>query len=179
MTNYICVLAKSADNPFNGMLSGMRKPAGIILIVAGVLTVYIGVKLLMGYRFFPESNETIIEEKKYIPTKATVGKRLVTEMPSFSGKGLQEFVEWEISYDVEGVVYTQVVPDDNYSEGEILELMYVTDNPQEYYIDKPAADVEENGQTEDEKKPSKMGIAVIAVGVLLGAMGAVILSQLG
>lgn len=160
------------SSPFTGILNGKQKPVGIVLIVVGVLLVYVGIKLLMGYKFFPDRNQTILDNKKYIPAKARLLKKNVTEMPAFNGGEPGEFVEWEISYDVGGVVYTQVIPDDNYKKGEEIDIMYSPDNPQDYYVDKEV----EITRNEEEKEPvSKGGIAVIILAAVLAIMGIVLL----
>lgn len=171
MGNLVCTLAD--DEPFNGALSGFQKPAGIILAVAGVLAVYIGIKVYLGYKLFPDKNQPVVEEKKYTEVTAKVLKKLITEMPKLNGGGMTEFVEWEVTYDVGSVVYTQVVPDDGYKEGDELKLMYSPDNPQEYYVG-GSNDVSEETEQEEVKK-NNFGIAVVLIGVVLAGLGAVLL----
>ena len=169
--NRINLLAED-PTPFDGILNGKQKPVGIVLIVAGVLLVYIAIKMLLGYKFFPDRDQTIIDEKKYTPAKAKVIKKIVSEMPSFNGGAPGEYVEWEISYDVGGVVYTQIIPDDEYKENDEIDIMYSPDNPQEYYVDKT---VEIPKKEKNEKQPvSKGGIAMIILAVMLLSVGIVL-----
>ena len=107
-------------------------------------------------------------------------QKVKTTMPSFSGGEDQVFVEWKIGYTVNGEKYTQIVTDNGYNTGDMIDIKYNPENPQEFYLDDEKSKVEViSDKSEDEAEESEektpFGYAAIAIGVLLGAFGVVML----
>ena len=62
MTDIITMLAEESEaNVFKGIFSGWQGIASIVFVIIGVLTIYIVIKVLIGYRFFPEEQTTVIK----------------------------------------------------------------------------------------------------------------------
>ena len=45
------------------------------------------------------------------------------------------FTEWKIGYTVDGEKYTQIVTDNGYEKGDMIDIKYNPANPQEFYLD--------------------------------------------
>ena len=137
-----------------------------------MLIISIAIKVAKGYSFVPTlGSETVIEEDKHVDGKAKAVRRQTTTLPDFGGGGEREFVEWEIVYTVDGKDYTQVIPDDGYSEGDMLDIRYDPNNPEKYYL---AGD--ESGDTDDDeaadgennrKKSRNTGLILGILGILV------------
>lgn len=178
MNDYIKVFAdESETSPFDGVFSGWQGIAGIVLFVVGILMIYIGIKVLQGYRIMPET-ETVPLEDNYVPTKAKVLQKVKTTMPDFNGGGERVIVEWKIGYEIDGEKYKQIVPDSNYEKGEILDIMYNPDNPAKYYLadEKSQVIVEKTQQDEPEKEEkSPAGYVIIALAVMIMVIAVVLI----
>ena len=149
--NEITLLAKSG--------LGWQGIGGIILLLTGVGLIYFGIKALQGYRFFPEQEYNIPEEDHYEPTQAKALQKIKTTMPDFNGGEDRVFTEWKIGYTVDGEKYTPA-------------------NPQEFYLDDEKSKVEvteEEKEAEEKEEKTPFGYAAIAIGVLLGVFGVVML----
>ena len=147
--NEITLLAKSG--------LGWQGIGGIILLLTGIGLIYFGIKALQGYRFFPEQEHNIPEEDHYEPTQAKALQKVKTTMPDFNGGEDRVFTEWKIGYTIDGEKYTQIVTDNGY---ETVSYTHLT---------LPTSEAEEK----EEKTP--FGYAAIAIGVLLGVFGVVML----
>lgn len=173
LENNITVFAKSVSLGWQGI-------AGIILLLTGIGLIYFGIKALKGYRFFPEQEQNIPEEDHYQPMQAKALQKVKTTMPSFNGGEDQVFVEWKIGYTVDGEKYTQIVTDNGYQKGDMIDIKYNPENPQEFYLDdeKSKVEVVSDKSDEDKDEPEEktpFGYAAIAIGVLLGVFGVVML----
>ena len=149
--NEITLLAKSG--------LGWQGIGGIILLLTGVGLIYFGIKALQGYRFFPEQEYNIPEEDHYEPTQAKALQKIKTTMPDFNGGEDRVFTEWKIGYTVDGEKYNPA-------------------NPQEFYLDDEKSKVEvteEEKEAEEKEEKTPFGYAAIAIGVLLGVFGVVML----
>ena len=180
MTDIITMLAEESEaNVFKGIFSGWQGIASIVFVIIGVLTIYIGIKVLMGYRFFPEQQTTVIEEDNYIPIQAKVLQKKRTMMPDFNGNGETELIDWKIGYEVDGEKYTQFIPDDGYKKGDMIDIKYNPDNPSEYYIDDeknvPEVMEEETENTADNERKGPAGYVIIAVGVMVIVLGVILM----
>ena len=118
-----------------GVNLGWQGIGGIILFLTGIGLIYFGIKALKGYRFFPDQEQNIPEEDHYEPMQAKALQKVKTTMPSFSGGEDQVFVEWKIGYTVNGEKYTQIVTDNGYNKGDMIDIKYNPENPQEFYLD--------------------------------------------
>ena len=79
---------------------------------------------------------------------------------------------------VNGEKYTQIVTDNGYEKGDMIDIKYNPANPQEFYLDDEKSKVEvteEEKETEEKEEKTPFGYAAIAVGVLLGVFGVVML----
>ena len=112
--NEITLLAKSG--------LGWQGIGGIILLLTGVGLIYFGIKALQGYRFFPEQEYNIPEEDHYEPTQAKALQKIKTTMPDFNGGEDRVFTEWKIGYTVDGEKYTQIVTDNGYEKGDMIDI---------------------------------------------------------
>lgn len=56
-------------------------------------------------------------------------------MPDFNGGEDRVFTEWKIGYTVDGEKYTQIVTDNGYEKGDMIDIKYNPANPQEFYLD--------------------------------------------
>lgn len=139
---YIQMLTKNDGFGIQGIL-------GTILLFTGLGIIYFAVKYKQGYRIMPEVNTVIAKEDNYQPSKAEVKEKIITEMPSFNGGQSTQYIEWKIEYMAEGEVYTQTIPDDNYSKGDILDVKYNPENPLEYYLDNGIL-IDDNASNNDE-----------------------------
>ena len=117
-----------------GVNLGWQGIGGIILFLTGIGLIYFGIKALKGYRFFPDQEQNIPEEDHYEPMQAKALQKVKTTMPSFSGGEDQVFVEWKIGYTVNGEKYTQIVTDNGYNKGDMIDIKYNPENPQEAYL---------------------------------------------
>lgn len=166
------------NTAFSGFLHGAQAKVGVVLLIVGLLIIYFGIKVLRGYKFLPEHEQNIPKDDNYVPAEAKVLQKKKTEMPDFNGSGTVQFVEWKIGYEVDGEKYTQIIPDDGYEKGQILNIKYDPDAPQEYYLDNGTLtdDAEQDEQQENEKSSDKnfngyvfegIGLLVAVVGVML------------
>ena len=177
--NLIMLSSESETSPFDGMFSGWQGIAGIVLLVTGVLMIYIGIKVLKGYKIMPETETGIPLEDNYVSGQAKVLQKVKTTMPDFNGGGERTFIEWKIGYEIDGEKYKQVIPDNGYEKGEILDIMYNPDNPAEYYLadEKSQVKVEkaETSQAEDEKEEkSPVGYVIIGLAVMVIVIGIIL-----
>ena len=178
MTELIQIMSKDNDSSpdlFKGVFSGWETVGGIVLIIVGILCVYFGIKVIMGYRFFPEQNATIVEEDKYIPIKAKVLQKHKTTMPDFNGSGEREIVDWKIGYEIDGEKHTQYIPDDGYEKGMLIDIKYNPENPDEYYLDDEKTQDETEKAEPEQKHGGPTGVIVIALGVMLAVLGIILL----
>lgn len=178
MTELIQIMSKNNDSsaePFNGIFSGLETVGGILLIIVGVLCVYFGIKVIMGYRFFPEQNKTIVEEDNYIPIKAKILQKHKVTVPDFNGNGESEIIDWKIGYEVDGEKYTQFVPDDGYEKGMFIDIKYNPEKPDEYYLDDKKTESETEVPEPEEKSGGPTGVIVIALGIMVAVLGIVLL----
>lgn len=166
----LMLLAEEGPNPMDGMFSGIHKPAGIILIITGVLIIYIAVKVAMGYRFLPAAGgETIIEEDTYVETEAKALQKKKSTLPDYGGGGEKELIEWKIGYTVNDEKFTQIIPDDGYEKGDIIKIKYDPKKPDEFYLvtdEEPSSESEENNSS-DTAKSRNIGLIFGALGVLV------------
>lgn len=162
------------DSPFLGSLSGAQTVIGIVLIVTGALLLYFGVKMKMGYRFFPESGETVVEEDNYAETRAAVGESHITTLPDI-GSGERELTEFDISYTVDGTEYKQTVPDEGYKTGDVIKLKYNPESPNEFYLSDTDTEAEDEESSSAQEPKNISALIVIALGVLVAAAGIALL----
>ncbi|WP_295156012.1 DUF3592 domain-containing protein [uncultured Ruminococcus sp.] len=170
--NLILLAEEEEKNVFDGMFSGARGVMGVVLAITGVLIIYIAIKVAKGYSFVPTfGGETIIEEDKHVDGKAKAVRRQTTTLPDFGGGGEREFVEWEIMYTVDGKEYTQVIPDDGYSEGDELDIRYDPRKPENFYLaGEDNEDTDDDGSATEEnnrKKSRNTGLILGILGVLV------------
>lgn len=159
---------------------------GALLLFAAVGLVYFGIKMRHGYKLelMPESTLGIPKEDTYVPIKAKVLQKVKTVMPALSGEGQVTFIELKIGYTVEDEKYTQIVTDNGYQKGDIIDIKYNPDNPQEFYLDDELSKVsvpktEENENTEVKKEPeqeiSPFANISIVLGFVIGIFGLVMI----
>lgn len=161
-----------------GVNLGWQGIGGIILFLTGIGLIYFGIKALKGYRFFPEQEYNIPEEDHYEPTQAKALQKIKTTMPEFNGGEDRVFTEWKIGYTIDGEKYTQIVTDNGYEKGDMIDIKYNPANPQEFYLDDEKSKVEvteEEKEAEEKEEKTPFGYAAIAIGVLLGVFGVVML----
>lgn len=178
MTDKLMLLAEESEaNPFEGALTGRQGIIGIVLIVTGILLVYIGIKVVMGYKFLPDEEIGVPQEDTYVPAKAKVLQKKKTTMPGFNGGEETVFVEWKIGYEADGEKYTQIIPDNGYKKGEFIDIKYNPDDPQEFYLDdeKSKADTAAEERKEPEEKKNPMGYVFIVIALLLAAVGVMLI----
>ena len=99
-------------------------------------------------------------------------------MPDFNGGEDRVFTEWKIGYTIDGEKYTQIVTDNGYEKGDMIDIKYNPENPQEFYLDDEKSKVEvteEEKEAEEKEEKTPFGYAAIAIGVLLGVFGVVML----
>ena len=105
-------------------------------------------------------------------------QKVKTTMPDFNGGEDRVFTEWKIGYTIDGEKYTQIVTDNGYEKGDIIDIKYNPANPQEFYLDDEKSKVEvteEEKEAEEKEEKTPFGYAAIAIGVLLGIFGVVML----
>lgn len=176
-----------------GFFSKHMTAFGVVLAVVGILIVYVGIKVLKGFRFMPEQNETHLVEDDLPSINAEIIERRSTEFPDYSPKGTGKtvFKEMLIRYVVDGQSFEEWIADTGeYSDA--LPIKYNPTNPQEFHVyegdDSFEGIPDENGDlsgnedvnTEGEEIPenkSTTGVMIIIVGVLVGVVGAVIFAE--
>lgn len=164
----LLMLADDTDNSFDGLFSGAGHIVGIVLMVTGLLLLYIAFKAARGYSFVPTlGSETVIEKDNYVEGTAKVVEKSVTAMPDLNGGADREFIEWKIVYTVNGEEYTQVIPDDGYSEGDSIKIKYDPDKPSDYYLDDGEADDTPEDDTTDDSKSRMIGVILAVLGILV------------
>ncbi|MGN0594528.1 MAG: hypothetical protein ACI4I6_05170 [Hominimerdicola sp.] len=176
MNNIISILAKDSS----GFFSGAQGIVGIVLVLTGIAMIYIAIKVMKGYQILPMQETCQPKEDTYLPEKAKVINKQETEIPSFNGGEVSFMTEWTIEYTVEGETYEQIIPDDNYSKGDILDVKYNPENPKEYYLDNGIIMVEKSEDEEEEEEKEKLeknpiATAMIIVAVLLMTVGVVMI----
>ncbi len=171
----LMLLAEEEDvtNPFKGSLNGVQGIIGIVLIVTGLLVIYFGVKVYLGYKFLPEKKQNIPKEDNYLPMEAKVLQKKKTRMPSFNGGEDTELIQWKIGYEIDGEKYTQLIPDDGYSKGDFIKIKYDPDAPGEFYLD-DREETEPEEDDEEENTKNSNGIMIVALGVMVAVAGVVL-----
>ena len=67
-------------------------------------------------------------------------------------------------YEVDGEKYKQTIPDNGYEKGQIIDIMYEPEDPNDFYVydkqaEEAAAQAEANGETEQESaEKNKLGL---------------------
>ena len=86
-------------------------------------------------------------------------------MPDFNGGEDRVFTEWKIGYTIDGEKYTQIVTDNGYEKGDMIDIKYNPENPQEFYLDDEKSKVEvteEEKEAEEKEEKTPFGYAAIA-----------------
>ena len=148
-----------------------------MLCLLAVGMVYIGVKVYNGFKIDFTTKDNVPEEDTHVPGTAKIQNKVKTTMPDFNGQGEREIIEWTMVYEIDGEKYKQTIPDNGYTKGQIIDIMYEPDDPNDYYLydkqaEEAAAIAEENGEAEEEPvEKNKLGLGMIALACLFMGIG--------
>lgn len=197
ISRILTLLADSEDSGIviteGGFLTKHMTVFGIVLAVVGLLIIYVGVKVMKGFRFMPEMNETQLVEDELPSTNADIIERRSTEIPDYSphGTGKTVFKEMLIRYEVDGQSFEEWLADTG-EYGDTLPIKYNPTNPQDFHVYQGDDDFmgipDENGDlsgneddnAEGEEIPenkSTTGVMMIIVGVLVAVVGVIITAE--
>lgn len=168
---------ESEGGLLKGVFSGWQSIVGIVLVVIGIGMIYVGVKVYRGFKIDFGGQVNVPQEDTHIPTTAKIQNKVKTTMPDFNGQGEKEIVEWTMVYEIDGEKYKQTIPDDNYTKGQIIDIKYEPDDPNDFYVydkqaEEAAAAAEANGEQEEgPAEKNKLGLGMIALACLLIGIG--------
>lgn len=175
---FLAVLAdESSETPLKGVFSSWQGIVGIILAVVGIMMVYVGIKVYNGFKIDFSTSQNIPEEDTHVPATAKIQNKVKTTMPDFNGQGEREIIEWTMVYEVDGEKYKQTIPDNGYEKGQIIDIMYEPEDPNDFYVydkqaEEAAAQAEANAETEQESgEKNKLGLGMVALACLLIGIG--------
>lgn len=88
-------------------------------------------------------------------------------MPDFNGGEDRVFTEWKIGYTIDGEKYTQIVTDNGYEKGDMIDIKYNPENPQEFYLDdeKSKVEVTEEEKEAEEKRRKRLSAMRLSLSV--------------
>lgn len=177
----------------DGFFSKHMVAFGVVLAVVGLLIVYIGIKVLKGFRFMPEQTEAQLVEDDLPAMDAEIVDRRSTELPDYSGDSSSKIVfkEMLIRYSVDGQSFEEWIADTGEYK-DTLPIKYNPTNPQEFHVYENDESFEgipdENGSlsgnedssAEGEEIPEKKsttGVMIVIVGVLVAIVGAIVFAD--
>lgn len=168
--------AEEEENDLKGLFQGSQSVLGIILIVVGLLTVWLGIKLWQGYKLIPSPETAVPLEDNYVPIKAKVLQKKKSTMPSPDGSEPRVLIQWKIGYQVDEEKYTQIVGDGDYEKGDFIDIKYDPEDPRRFYVDDgPAVSEAEREPEEQADEKNKNGLIVAALGMIVGVIGIMLL----
>ena len=121
-------------NILAGSSFGLTKVIGIVLCLVAVGMVYVGIKVYNGFKIDFGTKANVPQEDTHIPTTAKIQNKVRTTMPDFNGQGEREIIEWTMVYEIDGEKYKQTIPDNNYTKGQIIDIKYEPDDPNDFYV---------------------------------------------
>jgi hypothetical protein len=168
-------------NILAGSSFGLTKVIGIVLCLVAVGMVYVGIKVYNGFKIDFGTKANVPQEDTHIPTTAKIQNKVRTTMPDFNGQGEREIIEWTMVYEIDGEKYKQTIPDNNYTKGQIIDIKYEPDDPNDFYVydkqaEEAAAIAAQNGEEEEiSAEKNKLGLGMVALACLICAVGVALL----